>query len=49
MYKSIFDSFINPIIKALYKFGVIVDDVHHIKEKQTADDKGLIGYISQNL
>jgi len=28
--------------------GASVDDVHHIKEQQTADDKGFIGHINQN-
>ncbi len=28
--------------------GAAVDDVHHIKEKQKADDKGFIGHINQN-
>ncbi len=28
--------------------GAKVDDVHHIKEQQTADDKGFIGHINQN-
>ena len=28
--------------------GAKVDDVHHIKEQQKADDKGFIGHINQN-
>ncbi len=28
--------------------GAAVDDVHHIKEQQKADDKGFIGHINQN-
>lgn len=28
--------------------GATVDDVHHIKEQQCADDKGFIGHINQN-
>ena len=48
VYKDIFYTIKIPILRHLYRFGVVVDDVHHIQEQQKADDKGFIGHVNQN-